>query len=127
VNALCTSFGLRPRRIARSWVARACVCIVALAMTLAGSPAVAAPSVRHADMAAIAHSSHCAASSAMHARSHDAALSCCTTLCPCVQTCALTPAMDARMRVAAAGESFRACVAHPHASIATPLLRPPIA
>jgi hypothetical protein len=146
VNALCTSFGLRPRRIARSWIARLSACIVAMALILAGSPAVAMPEIAHADATASARSAHCgpvsAEAHAVHshdaAHSHDAVHSgdgmhsrtgahpCCTSVCACVHACAPAPIVEAGSRFEAAGQAFRCAIASTPAAIDAPLLRPPI-
>jgi hypothetical protein len=130
VNALCTSFRLRPRRIARSWAARASACIVALALILAGALALAMPGASRADSAASPHSAHCAGHAPAHApdaHRRDAEHSCCTNACSCVHACMPVPIADGAMRVPFTGEAFRACVARAHASVEAPLLRPPIA
>jgi hypothetical protein len=135
VNALCTSFGLRPRRMARSWAVRLSSCIVAIALILAGSPALAMPSAARADASADAHPAHCAGSASTHLHdahahggkhSHDTAHACCTSACPCIHACALASVAQAAADVDATGEPFRFAIAKTHASMAAPLLRPPI-
>ncbi|HVV97582.1 MAG TPA: hypothetical protein VHC92_10630 [Rhodanobacteraceae bacterium] len=130
MNALCTSFGLRPRRIARSWRAKATAFIVALALVLAGFPAAAMPSVAHGHPAASAHSPHCAGHSGMPAHdathAHDAAHACCANACACAHASALTPVAYAWMRVASVGHAFRFSAAGERGSTTPPPLRPPI-
>jgi hypothetical protein len=112
---------------------RLSACIVAIALILAGSPALAMPSAARAD--ASAHPAHCAGSASMHLHdahahggkhSHDTAHACCTSACPCIHACALASVAQAAADVDATGQPFRFAIAKAHASMAAPLLRPPI-
>jgi hypothetical protein len=99
VNALCTSFPLDLRRIARSRAARVLVCVLALVLAATNAMAAAMPLVdgaAHGGKAAIVaapHESHArcsgheeAASHASHARhhAHGTDCPCCGNTCACM-------------------------------------------
>jgi hypothetical protein len=142
VSALCTSFPLDPRRIARSRAARVLVCVLALVLVATNGMAAAMPLVDAAThggnganvVAPHESHAHCAshdrsASHPSHAQhpGHGAGCPCCEDACACMHACVgLVLAMPPALALPSA-RVFAFAPPGDGASVEAPLLRPPIA